>query len=261
MNSCRLCGQDVREFGEATLLHRYLVTYYRCETCGYVSTEEPYWLSEAYANALVAIDTGAVGRNLKFAAATQAIIQQWFQPDARFLDYGAGYGLFVRLMRDRGFDFRWSDKYAENLLSMGFEAESEDRGFEIVTAFEVFEHLPDPVDEVAKMLERGSTLLFSTELLPKPVPRPGEWWYYTLSSGQHVSLYTLESLQVMARRFDRHLVTDGARLHMFSARPISSRMFCLMTRRFVPRLVNRLRRRRSLTGADYESLSGGNLHT
>jgi len=37
----------------------------------------------------------------------QTLMQQYFDADGAFLDYGGGYGLVVRLMRARRFDFRW----------------------------------------------------------------------------------------------------------------------------------------------------------
>jgi len=43
-------------------------------------------------------------------------IESNLNPDGIFLDYAAGYGLFVRLMRDAGYNFRWSDLYCQNLL-------------------------------------------------------------------------------------------------------------------------------------------------
>jgi hypothetical protein len=174
------------------VLGRHDARYYRCETCGCVQTEPPYWLDEAHETALIPADVSAAQRNIELAALTQAVIQQFFRADRRFLDYGGGHGLFVRLTRDRGFDRRWHDRYAPNLLSRGFEAAPESDGFELITAFEVLEHLVDPVAELAKMLRRGDSVLCTTHILPATTPRPGEWWYYALGGGQHVSLLTLD---------------------------------------------------------------------
>ena len=168
--TCKVCDSVSRPFDNARVLGRHDVRYYRCDTCGFVQTEHPYWLDEAYGTALIAADVGVAQRNIELAAVTQAVVQQFFRADGRFLDYGGGYGLFVRLMRDRGFDFRWHDRYAQNLLSRGFEAEADADGFELVTAFEVLEHLVDPVPEVAGMLRRGRLAAVHDESPPTVEP-------------------------------------------------------------------------------------------
>jgi hypothetical protein len=257
--TCKVCGSASRPFGNARVLGRHDVRYYRCDTCGFVQTEQPYWLDEAYGTALIAADVGVVQRNIDLAAVTQAVIQQFFHADRRFLDYGGGYGLFVRLMRDRGFDFRWHDRYAQNLMSRGFDAAPNDDGFELVTAFEVLEHLIDPVPEVADMLRRGDSLLCTTRILPPTTPKPGEWWYYALSGGQHVSLFTLEALRRLATRFGRRLVTDGASIHLITTHDAAEWLFRLVIRSPVIGLLNRVRRRRSLIPSDFQTLTGERL--
>jgi Methyltransferase domain len=256
---CKICSTDSRPFAVGRVLGKYDVRYFQCPRCRFVQTERPYWLAEAYSTALVAADVGAVQRNIELAATTQAVLQQFFDAGGRFLDYGAGYGVFVRMMRDRGFDFRWQDKYASNLLSIGFEAAPGDDGFELVTAFEVLEHLEHPVEEVGEMLRRGRALLCSTQLLPPGSPKPGEWWYYAPSGGQHIALYTREALAELARRFGRHLVSNGSSLHLFSERPVSERLFRAVLRGRVTRLLNRLRRRPSLIPADFAAITGERL--
>lgn len=256
---CKVCDSASAPFGVARVLSSIDVQYFQCPACRFVQTEAPYWLAEAYASALIAADVGAARRNLDLAGVTQTVIQRFFRADASFLDYGGGYGLFVRLMRDRGFDFRWHDRYAANLMSMGFAAAPDETGFELVTAFEVLEHLVDPVPEIEAMLGRGGALLCTTLLLPPDNPKPGAWWYYAPSGGQHVSLYTLESLRHLARRFGCHLATNGASLHLFSKRPTSDRLFRLVTRRRVSAVLNRLHPRRSLIASDFERITGERL--
>lgn len=256
---CKICGATSAPFATARVLGKSDVRYFQCTSCRFVQTEEPYWLADAYANALIAADVGAVQRNLELAALTQTVIQQFFRDTDTFLDYGGGYGLFVRLMRDRGFDFRWSDRYAENLLSRGFEADPNESGFGLVTAFEVLEHLVDPLPEIDGMLRRGRALLCTTSLLPSSNPRPGEWWYYAPSGGQHVSIFTPEALAHVARRTGCHSVTAGGWLHLFSKQVISAPTFRLVTRRVVSALLNRLRARPSLIPADFERISGEQL--
>jgi hypothetical protein len=257
---CNICGAQSNGFGSACLLGRLDVQYFQCSRCRFVQTEQPYWLADAYATPLIAADVGAVDRNLRLASVTQALIQQCFDADRAFLDYGGGYGLFVRLMRDRGFDFRWHDRYATNLLSMGFDASPSDNSFELVTAFEVLEHLVSPIHEIEAMFARGSgSLLCTTELLPAHNPRPGDWWYYVPSGGQHVSIYSPESLQHIAARLGCRVVSNGSSLHLFTRRRLSEVAFRLVTQPSVSSALNRIRRRASLVPRDFERLTGERL--
>ena len=257
---CRVCGAGSTEFGRARVLDRLDVQYFQCPCCRLVQTEQPYWLDEAYSTALIAADVGAVDRNLRLAAITQAVIQQFFDADATFLDYGGGYGLFVRLMRDRGFDFRWHDRYAKNLLSIGFDAAPNEGSFELVTAFEVLEHLVDPIEEIEAMFARGTgSLLCTTELLPATNPRPGDWWYYVPSGGQHTSIYSPETLRHVAARLGCRVVSAGTSLHLFTRRSVSEAAFRFVSRPVVSAALNRLHRRPSLVPDDFERLTGQTL--
>jgi hypothetical protein len=253
---CKVCDAASRPFGNARVLGRHDVRYFQCDACGFVQTEQPYWLDEAYGTALIAADVGVAQRNTELAAVTQAVIQQFFRADRRFLDFGGGYGLFVRLMRDRGFDFRWHDRYAPNLISRGFEAAPDADGFELVTAFEVLEHLVDPVSDVADMLRRGDALLCTTRVLPPSNPQPNEWWYYALSGGQHIALFTREALRRLAARFGRRLVTNGESVHLFTSHEVPEWLFRLVIRQPAIGLLNRVRRRQSLMPSDFQTLTG-----
>src|SRR6185312_6383740 len=196
---CRLCGEEALPFGSARVLASLGVDYYRCRACGFVQTEEPYWLERAYEQPIAKIDVGIISRNIALGATASAVISALFDSGGRFLDWGGGYGILVRLMRDRGFDFYWRDPFCENLFAHGFEWAEGGRA-ELVTAFEVLEHLPHPVEDVAAMAAVSDNLLVSTLVLPDPAPAPGDWWYYALESGQHVSLYSRRSLRVLAGR-------------------------------------------------------------
>jgi len=132
------------------------------------------------------------------------------------------------MMRDVGFDFYWYDPYCENLFSPGFEINIKNGNqFELITAFEVFEHLIDPVDEIKKMLQISNIIIFSTEILPKPVPKPDDWWYYAFEHGQHISFYSLRTLNILADKFDLNLYTSD-NLFIMTKRSLSATKFKLI---------------------------------
>src|SRR5262245_2421890 len=194
---CRLCnGDSATEFGTSVLLRRHRVTYWLCGACGFVQTDEPHWLEEAYSTDVSAIDLGPVNRGITMAEKTRALIVSAFDPTACFLDYGAGYGIFVRRMRDLGFDFRYYDKYEQNLFARGFESRLEGtNSFELITAIEVFEHMTEPLFEIQTLLAHSDSIFFTTELLPADYPGLDKWWYYAPEHGQHISFFSRRSLE------------------------------------------------------------------
>ncbi|TAN04158.1 MAG: class I SAM-dependent methyltransferase [Rhodanobacteraceae bacterium] len=254
--TCKVCGGASAAFGELTVLGRHRARYRRCEACGYVFVDDPNWLDEAYADhAIAALDTGIVVRNLWLADALDALLRWRFRNVRRALDHGAGTGLFVRLMRDRGYDFRWSDPYCENLFALGFEAD-EAQTFDLVTCFEVIEHLVEPLPVFEQLAARAPILIFSTELLPEHDNHPGEWHYYAPATGQHVGFFTQASLRKLAARLGRHFASDGRMLHAFTADPLDPRWLRRVAKQRHARWLLRLARRRpTLTWRDGETLA------
>jgi hypothetical protein len=102
------------------------------------------------------------------------------------------------MMRDRGFDFRLNDRYAQNLFARGFEGELKP-GYELVTAFEVLEHLEDVQSELSAIFAMSpSAVLVSTLLYRKHDPN---WWYYGPHSGQHIAFYSRKTMDFIGKRF------------------------------------------------------------
>ncbi len=217
-----------------------------------IQTEEPYWMGEAYSEAITKSDVGLVSRNIAFSRLSAALLCAFFDRKAKFLDYAGGYGLFVRLMRDAGFEFYWHDKFCANLFAKDLEARNlKDDRYELITAIEVFEHLANPMDEISEMFRISKNILFSTELIPPSLPKPGEWWYYGPEHGQHISFYTPTSLAVIADKFGVNLYTNRESLHLFSEKRISPFLFKLISNPRLAVLLCSLWRRRSLLEGDY----------
>lgn len=264
---CKICTSHMTLFGEGTVLGRHAVEYFRCDYCGFIQPEAPYWLDEAYREAITASDVGLVSRNSVFASVTQAVILSSFRSGGKFLDYGGGYGLFVRMLRDMGFDFYRLDKFCANLFAQGFDADAVQipddltpPQFELTTAFEVFEHLVDPISEIESMLQFSQNILFSTLLVPMAPPRLDDWWYYGLEHGQHVALYTRKSLAILAERFQLNFYTNTRSLHLLTPKNVSPLVFNMATRYSVAIALNLptmlIRRRHSLTMRDYQRVTG-----
>jgi hypothetical protein len=192
-----------------------------------MQTEKPYWLEESYSDAISVSDTGIMARNIHLARTAKVIFSLTINVKEKFLDYGGGYGIFTRLMRDYGFDFYWYDKYATNLVSRGFEGELDNKRYEAITSFENFEHFENPIEEIEKIFSLTNFVLFSTELIPETVPTTDNWWYYCLEHGQHISLFSRKSLEFIAQKHGYHLTTNGTNLHIFSKKQLFPKIFLL----------------------------------
>lgn len=253
---CKICDSTAVFFETATVLGKYPAAFYRCSKCGLVQAEKPFWLSEAYRDPITSSDIGYVSRNVHTSKAAKACISILFDRAGKFVDYGGGYGLFVRLMRDKGFDFFLYDPYCQNLFAKGFDAGRGQR-YELLTSFEVFEHVENPREVLQEMLAFSDNILFSTVLLPNPPPRLQEWWYYGLHHGQHVSFYTVEALRELAKQAGLHLVSDGGGFHLFTRSPVPAWRFHLLFRHAVVSLFDIVVRYPSKLAADYDLISKG----
>lgn len=202
------------------VLSKYDVKYYRCNDTGFIQTEKPYWLNEAYSSAITKLDIGIVIRNSNLSTFTENMLLRHFNnmSDGKFLDYAGGYGLFTRMMRDKGFDFYNTDKFCQNIFAEFHDLKelNSNEKFEMVTAFEVFEHLENPLEEIEEILSYSDNVFFSTEIIPKDVKAPEDWWYFIPETGQHVSLYSIDSLKFIAKKFQKFFYSDGMKTHLFT---------------------------------------------
>jgi hypothetical protein len=211
-----------------TLLGKHDVAYFRCPACEFWFTEEPYWLDEAYAEAIDASDMGLVQRNLTMARTLGMVLPRLY-PTGPYVDWAGGCGLLVRLMRDAGFDFYWQDRYAHNLLAQGFEWETHQAQFggkaPFVSAIEVLEHTPDPVGFVRDVFDStGAQGMFFTECLHDGATYDPTWWYLLPEVGQHISFYSAKTLQTLAGVLGLSLLSSGDS-HLLTKQPIEARRF------------------------------------
>jgi len=216
----KITGGDTTLLFTATILNKYNIKYYRCNQTGFIQTEEPYWLDEAYSSAITKLDVGLAYRNIELSDRTSKILLKYFDPAGTFLDYAGGYGLFTRLMRDKGFDFYNTDKFCQNLFAEYFDLSGlpNDQLFELTTAFEVFEHLTEPLTEIKEALSFSDSLLFSTELQPDGIKNVDDWHYFSTETGQHIAFYNIDSLKYIAQKLGYNFYTDGSFLHLFTKR-------------------------------------------
>jgi hypothetical protein len=222
---CAICDSPSRPVFKARILSKYDASYFSCPTCGFLQTEEPYWLEEAYRYTLNAEDTCVLQRNWYFADVVSSVIFSLFDRRGTFLDFGGGHGVFTRLMRDKGFDFYWNDPHGQNIFARGFEYREDHRPIALITSIECFEHFTKPKKELATMLGISPNIFFATQLLPSPVPQPEEWEYYGLTHGQHISFYSAKTLHHIARQNGVRVFSNGINMHLFTQKELRRTQF------------------------------------
>jgi len=245
--TCRVCGKESKFFFRKRILEKYEVSYFKCEHCGQVQTEHPYWLEEAYA-ADSKLDVGMADRCIWTAQTTVALAWRLgIGAEEPCLDWGAGTGLFVRLCRDYGMNFFYFDRYPRNIFARGFEAEPSSRSdWRCVSAFEVAEHLANPIEEFGEITRSSPAfVVFSTVLYGG---ESSDWWYFT-DNGQHVAFYTRRSLELIGQQYGYQLASNGRDLHLFSKEPVADRV------------LEKCRKRRQKFSRRYRKKHGSRMET
>jgi hypothetical protein len=196
---CKVCSGQADAYTEVVIRGRHHSYVHCCRNCGFVFIHPVYWLKEAYNDAIASTDVGYVSRNIAASEFLCTLLGQASVCSDLFVDFGGGYGLLVRLMRDKGFHFHLYERHAQNLFARNCDADLARFGpYKTLTAIEVFEHLHDPGQSIAEMLNWSRCIVFTTELCPVARPRPDEWWYFGLDHGQHISFYSSLALELLA---------------------------------------------------------------
>jgi hypothetical protein len=126
----------------------------------------------------------------------------------------------------------------------------------MLTCFETFEHFDDPINDLEKVLNYSKNILFSTELIPEPVPQPDDWWYYGLDHGQHISFFQRRTFEFLAKKYEIYFYSNGKNIHLLSEKKIPHFMFNFFVKTsnyFSPFIRKRMQ---PLTWKDWENILG-----
>lgn len=219
---CRLCGGTSIHVFDKRVLESRNVAYFRCESCNSIETEWPVWLDEAYAIPPNHIDVGSGSRTVKnWMALTTLLGALSFSRDAMAVDFGSATGLLGRLMRDVGYNFHSFDKYASSIFSSYFSVDDPLRvAPKLITAFEVFEHLPEPRTTLDQLFSAGASLIVFTTWFCDG--QNSDWVYFVEECGQHVFFYSEQAMRDIAGRHGYDLKSTEF-FHVLIKRPAFSR--------------------------------------
>ena len=170
------------------------VWYHQCPDCGFLFTAHfdgwsvEDWRREVYNADYGQVDPDSVTGNRARGNAGLILNANAQTPIGRMLDYGGGDGYLAAFLRDKGIDAASFDPVLDPRDPGG--------GFDLVTAFEVFEHTTTPVETAraaSDALAPDGTLLFSTLLHDDIAAQDMSSWYIAPRNG-HVSIHTRKSL-------------------------------------------------------------------
>ncbi len=180
------------------------VYYALCGTCGFCFAPEiaAWKLDEfekkIYNDDYILVDPDYAEKRPKENAANLIALFGAQSPSIRHLDYGGGSGLLSSILRQSNWQSASYDPFVDR------EADIDRLGrFDLITAFEVFEHVPDVrglLSAMRMLLVPNGIILFSTLLSDGNIHpnRRLSWWYASPRNG-HISLYSKSSLAILAR--------------------------------------------------------------
>jgi hypothetical protein len=174
------------------------IFYHRCPSCGFLFTEAfddwdyaSFW-RHIYNDDYLLVDPQHAGERAESNSVPVAELAE-ATGAVRILDYGGGNGTLARVLAD-------NDYQAQSWEPILPDQEMPAAGvFDIVSAFEVLEHSPTPLEtcrQALSFLRPGGCMIFSTLTMDTLPPQACDHWYLAPRNG-HVSLYTTESLRLL----------------------------------------------------------------
>lgn len=183
-----------------------LINYYICENCEFCFAPEFFeWTKKDFEEKIynkdyILVDPEYAGIRSKRNANLLIKLLKNLEKDIQHLDYGGGNGLLSKILNEYGIASTAYDPYSINNQSLP-------RKYNLITAFEVFEHVNDIdllFDNLNNLLSDHGCIVFSTALNDDHLRNNDNlstWWYAAPRNG-HISLFSKKSLEIVASKYN-----------------------------------------------------------
>ncbi len=194
-----------------------LVAYHLCDECGFCFAPEiAAWSFEDFEQRIYNADYATVDPDYKLVrprAEAEYLTRLFPMPPQSHLDYGGGDGKLCELVRAHGWPSRSYDPFVDGRVPVAKLGRHD-----LVTAFEVFEHVPQVdvlFDDIERLIGDDGLLLFSTLLSDGEISRgrPLDWWYASPRNG-HISIFSEISLGMCMYRYGLNRTSLTSGLHL-----------------------------------------------
>lgn len=214
--SCKICGKECEPFDVVDFnkfcdgdpyrlgMSNIDVAYVRCTSCECLFTSffDGWSLGDfrkfIYNDEYIKVDPEyAFERPFETARLLRYRLQN--AKEARTLDFGSGSGILCKIMNEFGFNFDSYDPFSSPIRPNGL--------FSVVTAFEVIEHSPAPLEtfeQILSFMPERKIILVGQSLQPDDIMRiRGSWWYLAPRNG-HCTTYSEKTFRTIAEKLGIH---------------------------------------------------------
>ena len=205
----------------------------KCRDCGFCFRSfrpPPDQLAELYRAADDRVYEAEAANRLKTAMRHRDVISRYCQA-GKVLDVGSASGAFLKVMADAGwtaFGVEPSTSQVERarrilgndamLQQCDLEAAVLPSDFDVITLWDVLEHVPDPVGFLSycsSLLRPGGYILLNTPQIDSAIAKTlGSRWPLLLA--EHLNYFTVESLRICGEKSSLSLLHTGQRPASFS---------------------------------------------
>lgn len=169
----------------------------KCLQCGLVRTDplpDEKELLDRYSDVEETLYADNIGSRFKTFRYNLDKVTSFLPKNGKLLDVGANCGAFLKIASEAGYQAqgiepsRWCAEYANKNLGQNvkngtvFDLDPSEKDFDIVTMFDVLEHLRDPIKElnaVNQRMKKGGVLIISTldidTIFPKLLGKKWPW--------------------------------------------------------------------------------------